>query len=144
MFFRPVLVRPRSVSWRGDHLSALLVCHDLNGHKWFARAPSATNKWFPRNTLDAHSFAFDVLHGGKPGDPIPVRLAQMPGLIAGKPNSLRFTNRPCVRAHGLVDQAAFLRKDHARVLRRRAIPGRAQIGNGPDWSAGTDQPTPPR
>ena len=58
----------------GDHSPALAVCHDLQGRKWFARAPSVPNKWFPRDTLDPQSFAFDVLHGGKPGDPVPHKI----------------------------------------------------------------------
>lgn len=58
----------------GDHSPALAVCHDLQARKWFARAPSVPDKWFPRDTLDAHSFAFDVLHGGKPGDPLPRKI----------------------------------------------------------------------
>jgi hypothetical protein len=31
-------------------------------------------RWFPQDTLDADSFAFGVLFGGKPDDPMPRRI----------------------------------------------------------------------
>jgi hypothetical protein len=55
----------------GDHSPALLVCHGTHGRKWFTRAPTVPAKWFPKDTLDSDSFAFDVLFGGKPDDPLP-------------------------------------------------------------------------
>ena len=58
----------------GDHSPALLVCHDAKGRKWFTRAPSVPEKWFPQDELDADSFAFGVLFGGKPDDPMPRRI----------------------------------------------------------------------
>jgi len=57
-----------------DHSPALLVCHGSQGRKWFTRAPTVPDKWFPRDTLDAESFAFGVLFGNKPDDPIPRRI----------------------------------------------------------------------
>lgn len=54
-----------------DHTPALLVCHGPNGRKWFSRAPSVPRKWFPRDTLDPESFAFDVLFKGKSDDSTP-------------------------------------------------------------------------
>ena len=58
----------------GDYAPALLVCHGPKGRKWFARSPSLPPKWFPKETLDADSFAFDVLFGGKPDDASPYRV----------------------------------------------------------------------
>ncbi|MCI0599895.1 MAG: ImmA/IrrE family metallo-endopeptidase [Beijerinckiaceae bacterium] len=58
----------------GDYFPALLVCHGLQGRKWFARAPCVPDKWFPREILDAESFAFGVLHGGKADDPMPRKI----------------------------------------------------------------------
>jgi hypothetical protein len=57
-----------------DHTPALLVCHGPNGRKWFARAPSVPQKWFPQDTLDADSFAFGVLFGGMADDPTPRKI----------------------------------------------------------------------
>ncbi len=57
-----------------DHSPALLVCHGTRGRKWFTRAPSVPEKWFPQDALDADSFAFGVLFGGKPDDPMPRRI----------------------------------------------------------------------
>lgn len=56
---------------QGDHTPAILVCHGPNGRKWFARAPSVPKKWFPRDSLDAESSAFEVQFGGKPNSPVP-------------------------------------------------------------------------
>lgn len=57
-----------------DHTPALLVCHGLNGRKWFARAPGVPQKWFPQDTLDADSFAFGILFGSNPDDPVPRKI----------------------------------------------------------------------
>lgn len=57
-----------------DHSPALLVCHGSKGRKWFTRAPSVPEKWFPQDALDADSFAFGVLFGGKPDDTLPRRI----------------------------------------------------------------------
>lgn len=55
----------------GDHSPALLVCHGLQGRKWFTRGPSVPERWFPKEALDAESFAFGVLYGGNADDPMP-------------------------------------------------------------------------
>jgi hypothetical protein len=55
----------------GDHSPALVICHSPQGRKWFTRAPTVPPRWFPKDTLDPDSFAFDVLFGGKPDDPLP-------------------------------------------------------------------------
>jgi IrrE N-terminal-like domain len=47
-----------------DHTPAVLVCHGPNGRKWFARAPSVPQKWFPQNDLDVESCAFGIQFGG--------------------------------------------------------------------------------
>ncbi len=57
-----------------DHTPSLLVCHGPKGRKWFAQAPSVPKRWFPQASLDAESFAFGVLFGGKPDDPIPRKI----------------------------------------------------------------------
>ena len=45
------------------HSPALLVCHGLEGRKWFARSTDVPERWFPRGDLDSESFAFDLLFG---------------------------------------------------------------------------------
>ena len=42
---------------------AMLVCHGRLGRKWFNRPRHIPERWFPREDLDADSFAFEVLHG---------------------------------------------------------------------------------
>jgi hypothetical protein len=58
----------------GDHSPALLVCHGSQGRKWFVRAPSVPERWFPKDTLDAESFAFGVLYGAHPDDALPRKI----------------------------------------------------------------------
>jgi hypothetical protein len=40
-------------------------------HEWFTRGPDVPSRWFPRDNLDADSFAFGVLHGGQSDDTTP-------------------------------------------------------------------------
>lgn len=42
---------------------AILVCHTVEGRKWFSRSRDIPQRWFPRDELDAYSDAMDVLHG---------------------------------------------------------------------------------
>jgi len=42
---------------------ALLICHTRSGRKWFCRAHDVPAKWFPQDSLDADSYAMDVLYG---------------------------------------------------------------------------------
>ena len=56
------------------HSPAFLVCHGLKGRKWFARGPDVPSRWFPRDDLDADSFAFGVLYGKNPDDPMPRKI----------------------------------------------------------------------
>lgn len=57
-----------------DHAPALLVCHGPRGRKWFTRAPSVPQRWFPQDSLDADSFAFGVLFGSRPDDSMPRKI----------------------------------------------------------------------
>jgi hypothetical protein len=57
-----------------DCWPALLVCHGPNGRKWFTRAPSVPQRWFPQQHLDADSFAFGIQFGRRPDDPIPRKI----------------------------------------------------------------------
>jgi hypothetical protein len=56
------------------HSPALLVCHSTSGREWFTRGPHVPSRWFPRNDLDADSFAFGVLFGGQQDDTMPRRI----------------------------------------------------------------------
>ena len=62
----------RVVDW--GHAPAVLVCHSSLGRKWFMRGPDVSSRWFPRDSLDADSFAFGVLHGRRPDDLIPRKI----------------------------------------------------------------------
>lgn len=42
---------------------SLLVCHGIGGRKWFRRHRDVPDRWFPREDLDADSYAPDVLNG---------------------------------------------------------------------------------
>jgi len=42
--------------------SVMLICHTAKGRKWFKAAADVPSRWFPRDDLDADSYAFDVLH----------------------------------------------------------------------------------
>jgi hypothetical protein len=58
----------------GNYFPALIVSHGINGRKWFARAPMVPGRWFPKAEVDADSFAFDVLHAGRPADAHPRKI----------------------------------------------------------------------
>ena len=42
---------------------AILVCHTMQGRKWFTRSSDIPQKWFPCKELDADSDAMEVLYG---------------------------------------------------------------------------------
>lgn len=42
---------------------AMLVCHGKGGRRWFNRPRQVPERWFPRQELDADSYAMDVLFG---------------------------------------------------------------------------------
>jgi hypothetical protein len=58
----------------GGHSSALLVCHCSRGRKWFVSGPDVPSRWFPKSDLDADSFAFGILFGKAPDDPVPRKI----------------------------------------------------------------------
>ena len=43
----------------------MLVCHNRNGRRWFKRGPRVPDRWFPRDDLDADTYAFDILFKNK-------------------------------------------------------------------------------
>jgi hypothetical protein len=49
----------------------LLVCHGKDRRRWFRRANIVPQWWFPREDLDAETFAFEILHGGAAEDVYP-------------------------------------------------------------------------
>lgn len=57
-----------------DYSPALLVCHGPKGRKWFTRAPSVPQRWFPQDSLDADSYAFGIQFGGNPDDTLPRKI----------------------------------------------------------------------
>lgn len=58
----------------GDHSPAILVCHGLEGRKWFLRSPSVPDRWFPQKQLDSESYAFDVLFGQGSEEAVPRKI----------------------------------------------------------------------
>ena len=47
-----------------DYFPIVVVCHDRRRRRWFRRAPMVPGWWFPKDDLDAESFAFEMLFGG--------------------------------------------------------------------------------
>lgn len=47
----------------GGYFPAILICHGLQGRKWFFRSPDVPRRWFPKQELDPDSYAFDILFG---------------------------------------------------------------------------------
>lgn len=45
-------------------LPCMLICHSPNGRKWFKAARDVPKRWFPKDQLDAYSFAMDALYKG--------------------------------------------------------------------------------
>lgn len=58
----------------GEISPSMLVCHGMQGRKWFVRSPSVPEKWFPRSELHSDSFAFDVLFGKAVDDSTPRKI----------------------------------------------------------------------
>ncbi len=54
--------------------ASLLVCHSRSGRKWFVRSKNVPHIWFPKDILDAESFAFDIMFGSAPNDRIPRKI----------------------------------------------------------------------
>lgn len=58
-----------------DQIPGFIVSHTTRGRKWFARAPKVPRHWYPREDLDAKSFAFGVQFGNRPDDSAPRKIA---------------------------------------------------------------------
>ena len=58
------------------HSPAMLICHGSKRQKWkwFTRGPDVPSKWFPKDQLDADSFAFDILYGAGNEDITPRKI----------------------------------------------------------------------
>lgn len=54
-----------------NYFPILLVCHGKKRRRWFKRANMVPDGWFPREDLDADSFAFEILHNGAAEDRFP-------------------------------------------------------------------------
>jgi hypothetical protein len=57
-----------------DQFPGFVISHTPRGRKWFARAPRIPRHWFPREDLDAKSFAFGIQFGGRPDDSAPRKI----------------------------------------------------------------------
>jgi hypothetical protein len=57
-----------------DRFPILLVCHSREGRRWFRRARSVPDRWFPKDELDHESFAFPLLFGSGPEETMPRRI----------------------------------------------------------------------
>lgn len=57
-----------------DYFPIMIICHSQTSRKWFRRAPSIKNFWFPKEDLDAESPAFDLLFRGGREDGIPRKI----------------------------------------------------------------------
>jgi hypothetical protein len=49
----------------------LLICHRKDRRRWFKRADLVPQWWFPREDLDAQTFAFEILHNRRAEDASP-------------------------------------------------------------------------
>ena len=52
-----------------DHSPSLLICHSQGGRRWFQRAPSVPDRWFPQKELDSDTYAFEMVFSNEQGDP---------------------------------------------------------------------------
>ena len=57
-----------------DHFPILAVCHDMERRRRFRRAPKILGWWYPRQDLDAGSFAFDMPFGEANESAIPRKI----------------------------------------------------------------------
>jgi hypothetical protein len=57
-----------------DQFPGFVVSHTRRGRRWFARAPIVPRHWYPREDLDAKSFAFGIQFGGRPDDGAPRKI----------------------------------------------------------------------
>jgi hypothetical protein len=49
---------------RSNRFPIIVVCHGRQGRRWFQRANMVPGWWFPTESLDAESFAFELLFRG--------------------------------------------------------------------------------
>jgi Zn-dependent peptidase ImmA (M78 family) len=49
---------------KSNRYPIMIVCHGQQGRSWFQRADMIPSWWFPRDDLDAESFAFQLLFKG--------------------------------------------------------------------------------
>jgi hypothetical protein len=54
-----------------DCFPIVLVCHGKDRRRWFRRADIVPGFWFPREDLDAETFAFEILHNNAGEDAFP-------------------------------------------------------------------------
>jgi Zn-dependent peptidase ImmA (M78 family) len=54
-----------------DRFPVLVVCHGKDRRRWFRRSNMVPSWWFPREDLDADTFAFEILHGDAGEDSFP-------------------------------------------------------------------------
>jgi hypothetical protein len=54
-----------------DRFPILVVCHGKDRRRWFRRSNMVPSWWFPREDLDADTFAFEILHGNASEDSFP-------------------------------------------------------------------------
>jgi hypothetical protein len=57
-----------------DQFPGFVICHSPRGRKWFVRSASVPRHWFPREDLDAKSFAFGIQFGGRSDDGAPRKI----------------------------------------------------------------------
>ena len=44
---------------------SVVIKYDLSGRRWFKRSSLVPDRWFPANSLDHDTYAFDLLHGAR-------------------------------------------------------------------------------
>ncbi|MDB5620418.1 ImmA/IrrE family metallo-endopeptidase [Tardiphaga sp.] len=74
-----------------DRLRGFVICHTSRGRKWFARSPSVSRDWFPREDLDPKSSAFGIQFGGRPDNATPRKIEA--GAWLGRHDAARFDVR---------------------------------------------------
>ena len=62
----------RLVDW--GHVPRCSCVIQVQAGNGSSRGPDVSSRWFPRDNLDADSFAFGILHGGWPDDTVPRRI----------------------------------------------------------------------
>lgn len=56
------------------HSPTVLICHSVAGRRWFVRSPDVPDRWYPREDLDAETYAFGLLHGTDLEQPSPRKM----------------------------------------------------------------------